>query len=272
MWGLVRAVTAAFDGFIGIFGGWNPMVGLLAVSIVTGAVMLVIFRYTSNQRAIARQKELIKAHILEIRLFKDDLRLQFAAQRKILVENLRYMRHALAPMIVMLVPVLIILIQLDVRYARRPLLPGETTVLRVAVEEGIDLSSVRLDAPEGIAVETEPMRIPGANEVNWRIRAEREGSHDLGIAVGSERAVKRLEAGERVAKLSEVRDRAGILAVWARPAERPLPNGSPFREVALSYPERDLRLFGIGAHWLLVFFVVSVVFGFAIKGFVGVEV
>ncbi|MFH1680671.1 MAG: hypothetical protein ABIH26_08510 [Candidatus Eisenbacteria bacterium] len=272
MWGLVRAVTAAFDGLIGLFGRMNPMVGLLVVSVVTGVVMLVIFRYTSNQRAIARQKELIKAHILEIRLFKDDLRMQFAAQRRILVENLRYMRYAVAPMLVMLVPVLVILIQLDVRYARRPLLPGESTLLRVAVEEGVDLSSMRLEAPDGVVVETEPIRIPDRGEVNWRIHAEKEGSFDLAIAAGPKRAVKRLEVGNRLTKLSEVRDHAGVLAVWARPAESPLPGESPFRALTITYPERDLRIWGIGAHWLLVFFVVSVVFGFAIKGFVGVEV
>jgi uncharacterized membrane protein (DUF106 family) len=272
MWAVVNAVTAAFDGLFGLFGRFHPMVSLLVVSVLTGGVMLVIFRYTSNQEGIARAKDRIMAHILEVRLFQDDLRLQLAAQRKILVANLHYMRHALVPMLVMLVPVLVILIQLDVRYARRPLLPGETTVLRARVADGIDLSTVRLEVPSGIALETEPLRVPDRSEVDWRIRVDREGTHDLALLVGSERAVKRLESGDRLTKLADERAHGGILGVWTNPGESPLPGGSPFRSIELRYPERDLRVFGFGAHWLLVFFVVSVAFGFAIKGFVGVEV
>jgi uncharacterized membrane protein (DUF106 family) len=272
MWALVRGVTAVFDGLIGIFGSMNPVVGLLVVSILTGAVMLVIFRYTSNQAGIARAKELIMAYILEVRLLKDDLGLQLAAQRKILGANLRYMRYALAPMIIMLVPVLVILVQLDVRYAKRPLRAGETTLLRVEVEKGTDLSSVRLDLPPGVSAETEPLRIPDRSEVDWRLKAERDGAHELALTVGSERAVKRLDVGERLTKLAEKRYRPGPLDVWMHPAEGPLPGGSAVRSIEVAYPERDLRLWGIGAHWLVVFFVVSVAFGFAIKGFVGVEV
>ncbi|RPJ42725.1 MAG: hypothetical protein EHM19_10000, partial [Candidatus Latescibacterota bacterium] len=264
MWALVRAVTAAFDGLIGLFGAFHPLVGLLVVSVLTGAVMLVIFRYTSNQKGIARAKDHIMAHILEVRLFQDDLRLQLASQRKILAANLRYMRYALAPMIVMLIPVLVILIQLDVRYARRPFLPGETTVLRAEVAEGTDLASVRLELPAGVALETEALRVPDRSEVDWRLRVEREGAHEIAVEAGGERAIKRLEAGPRLVKLADERKPGGLLGVWENPAESPLPRDSRFRSIAIDYPDRDLRLFGFGAHWLVVFFVVSVLFGFAI--------
>jgi uncharacterized membrane protein (DUF106 family) len=272
MGALVHAVTAVFDGMLAPFRGMNPLVGLSVVSVITGGVMLVIFRYTSNQAGIARAKDLIKAYVLEVRLFQDDLRLQMAAQRKILATNFRYMRYALAPMVVMLIPVLVILIQLDVRYARRPFRPGETTIVKAAVEKGVDLSSVRLEAPDGIVIETEPMRIPDRSEVNWRVRVEREGSLPLTIAAGSDRAVKLLESGDRVVKLAEGRYRPSLLGDWEHPAERPLPKNGAIRSIEVAYPERDLRAWGFGMHWLVVFFVVSVAFGFAIKGFVGVEV
>ena len=272
MWSLVRAVTAVFDGGIGLFQSWNPMIGLLAVSIVTGGIMLVIFRYTSNQEAIARTKNLIKAYILEVRLFQDDLRLQMAAQRKILVTNFHYMRYALAPMLVMLVPVLIILIQLDVRYARRPFRPGETAVLRVALEEETPLSSLAFEVPDGIAVEAGPLRVEERNELDWRIRFEKGGPIDAVFTAGSDRTVKRLEVGDRLTKLSESRGKPNLLSVWANPAEAPLPASSAFHSIEIDYPDRDLRIWGFGTHWLVVFFGASVIFGFAIKGFVGVEV
>lgn len=272
MWSAVRGVTAIFDGMIGIFGGMNPLIGLAVVSIVTGGIMLVIFRYTSNQEAIADTKNKIKAYILEVRLFKDDLRMQMAAQRRILWTNVKYMRYAMAPMIVMLIPVLVILIQLDVRYAHRPLMPGEETILKVALAKGTDISSLRLDPPDGIALETEPLRIPEKNEVNWLIRAQEPGSLDLVLSSSGEKVTKRLEVGDRLTKLADERRHANFLSMWESPAEAPLPGGSVFRSISIEYPERDLRMWGFGMNWLLFFFAVSVIFGFAIKGFVGVEV
>ncbi|MFH1279177.1 MAG: hypothetical protein ABIK65_12455 [Candidatus Eisenbacteria bacterium] len=272
MWTVVHGVTAVFDGLIGLFDRWHPMVGLLVISIITGAIMLIIFRYTSNQAAIADTKNKIKAYILEVRLFKDDLPAQMAAQRRILWTNFKYIRYATAPMLVMLIPVLVILIQLDVRYARRPLLPGEDTILKVEMEKGTDISSLRFEPPAGIVSDMEPVRIPERNQVTWRLEAEASGAHDLIFTSGGEAVTKRLEVGDYLTKLADERKHSNAFGVWENPAEPPLPKGSAFRSIVIEYPDRDLRIWGFGMHWLLVFFASSVIFGFAIKGFVGVEV
>ncbi|MBN1826585.1 MAG: hypothetical protein JW958_09975 [Candidatus Eisenbacteria bacterium] len=272
MWPLVSAVTAFFDGLIGLFGGMNPLVGLTVVSVLTGGIMLVIFRYTSNQEAIARAKGRIKAYILEVRLFQDDLGLQMAAQRRILATNMNYMRHALTPMLVMLVPVLIILIQLDVRYAHRPFHPGEKTIVKVRLDENADPSALTMRVPDGLVAETPPLRIAGEREVDWRIRVEKEGTHELSFDLGGETAMKRVIAGGGLIKLAQGRYVDGALALWTHPAEPPLPKDARIRSIEIAYPERNMALWGVNLHWLLVFFVVSVVFGFAIKGWVGVEV
>ncbi len=272
MWEIVRAVTAFFDALIGLFGGMHPLVGLSVVSMITGGVMLVVWKFTSNQKAIAASKAKISAYILEIRLFQENLGLQFAAQGKALRANFKYMSLAMPPMFVVLLPVVVILVQLDVRYQRRPLLPGETTILKVEVSEQVDPADVVLTAPDGIVVETPPLRMDRLAEVDWRIRAEKEGEFDLVFDVAGQSIEKRIVVGNKLTRLAEGRDQAGILAVWMSPAEAPLPKDSPLRSISITYPDRDMKLMGIGMHWLLVFFVVSVAFGFAIKGVVGVEV
>ena len=78
--------------------------------------------------------------------------------------------------------------------------------------------------------------------------------------------------GDKLMSLAEGRDQAGILGVWMAPVEAPLPAGSPVKAISITYPDREMKLYGVNLHWLLVFFVVSVAFGFAIKGVVGVEV
>ena len=44
----------------------------------------VVFKYTSNQRAIKRARDDIKAHLLALKLFKENTRVIFRAQGRIL--------------------------------------------------------------------------------------------------------------------------------------------------------------------------------------------
>jgi hypothetical protein len=41
--------------------------------------------------------------------------------------------------------------------------------------------------------------------------------------------------------------------------------------LAVDYPAREIKVAGIGVHWLLFFFVLSVVPAYLVKGFFGVE-
>ena len=38
-----------------------------------GLLMVIVFRYTSDQKAIGRAKDRLKAHLLAVRLFQDQL-------------------------------------------------------------------------------------------------------------------------------------------------------------------------------------------------------
>ena len=57
---------------------------MMAVSLLTALLMLFVFQLTSNQAGIRRAKDRIKAHLLELRLFKDNMRVTLWAQGGIL--------------------------------------------------------------------------------------------------------------------------------------------------------------------------------------------
>ena len=48
--------------------------------------------------------------------------------------------------------------------------------------------------------------------------------------------------------------------------------GDPLESIKINYPKRDLSLFGWNIHWMILFFVFCMVFAFALKGVVGVEI
>ncbi len=44
------------------------------------------------------------------------------------------------------------------------------------------------------------------------------------------------------------------------PAEGPLPSAGPLREIRVTYPEAGVDVFGFEMHWMIPFFVLSIVF------------
>jgi len=54
------------------------------------------------------------------------------------------------------------------------------------------------------------------------------------------------------------------------PAEDPLPKGSPVSAITLGYPDGSVSVFGLGVNWLVLFFLLSAAFAFALRGRFGV--
>ena len=88
-----------FDLLLAPFAGMPPIVSLVIVSLVTAVFMLIVFKRTSNQAALAEVKRRIHAGLFEIRLFNDDLRAIFRAMGSILLHNLNYLRYSLVTLI-----------------------------------------------------------------------------------------------------------------------------------------------------------------------------
>ncbi len=118
-------LNSLFDVFFYPFGSIDSIYGLCAISLLTAIIALPIFKYTSNQEGIKRVKARIMGHLLELRLFKDDIRIILSAQKDILKHNMIYLRYTLKPLIFMMIPIVVIFIHTAVRYEYRPLHPGD---------------------------------------------------------------------------------------------------------------------------------------------------
>ena len=257
------------------FRGMSPWVAMAAVSLLTSFLMLFIFRHTSNQEGIRKQKNRIKAHLLELRLFKDNMGVQLRAQGRILLANLRYVGHNAKPMLVMIVPVLLILIQLNLWFGAEALEPGDPVLVKVRLVEGKYPSEVPayLTASPELEVETPPLRIEDEREIDWRLRARSAGDGRLTLSVGGETIVKKAPVGgRRLSPVPVLRPGRSFLDQVFNPGEAPLPSGTVVRSVEVRFPEASLPLFGLGVHWLIAYFVLSIAFGYAFKGLFKVEI
>ncbi len=267
-------ITLLFELFFRPFRGFEPIWALVVISLVAGVLMLWLFGKVSNQETIKVVRDRIRGNLLGIRLFGDDIGLLFRLQGRVMRQTLTYLRHALIPILVMIVPVIFILIQMNLRFSLRPLKPGESTVVNVTLRDPAALSGgLSLEAPEGVRLETEAVRVPSLMEVSWRVRAEAPGRHTLLVRAGQGAAVeKELVVGERWGKVSPLRTGKSILDNLLYPGEAPIPSSHSVQSVEVIYPSLPIRAFGWNLNWILLFFVLSIVFGYAFKGVIGVEI
>lgn len=238
------------------------------VSLLTGILMLFIFRLASNQGGIKKTKDRIKAHLLELRLFKDNIGETLKAQGNIFRYNLKYIAYSARPMLVMIIPLVLILAQLNLWFGYQSLRVGQDFLLKVKLGETADPlgSEIILEAPTGIGVETPALRLEEAKEIDWRLRAQFGGIHFLTIKLGGQSFTKSVSVGQSpVSKISALKVGRRFLDQALNPGEKPLPAGLPIKSVEISYPVDKMKILGLNLHWLVVYFVFSIAFGFALK-------
>ncbi len=275
MWTFNKAFGKIFDILLIPFQNMNPWVGMAIVSFLTGLLMLVIFRYTSNQAGIKKVKNKIKAHLLELRLYKDSMGISLKAQGNILLANMKYISHSFKPLLVMIVPVILILIQLNFWFGYEPLKPGQQTLLKVKLEEGYDplQTDLALEPDPEIVIESTPLRIEEYREINWRISSKGIGVHRINVVIGGQKIPKTISSDTKTLnKLSPIKHKTDFIDELFYPVEAPIAKDLPVKSIEVLYPAKSMNLFGWNMHWLIAYFALSIIFGFAFKGVFKVEI
>jgi hypothetical protein len=271
---LNRALTILFAALMLPFRNMHPLAGLTAFSVVTGVLMLLVFKWTSNQKGVAAARGRMQGRLLEMRLFAADPVQVLRSAGMLLVDNLAYMRHLAVPMLILILPVVLLLVQAAAWYQYRPVRPGESVIVRVFVAEGMseqELNSITLDPGSAVTLETPPLRIPMENEINWRVNPDNSGRHTLAISAGGETVEKQLVAGKRLSAVWPERVRSGPGARALNPGE-PAIRSAAIQKIIIQYPGRELRVAGRNVHWLLIFFILSLISAYALRGVFKVSV
>ena len=276
MWKIKSILDGMFDLLMWPFRSLDPVWSLLLLSFAAGIVILVIFRYTSDQKGIKETKNKVKAHLLEIRIFKDNLAIQFSAQKRLLFHNLIYMKHAVKPLLFLIIPVGLLILQMDSWYGQKPLRPGESTIFSVTLADIAPdniPTDVSVEADEGLMVETPVVRIKETGELNWRVRAKEVGVHQLKVKMGERIFQKNIiVANGSLTRISPLSVSAGLWKSIFSPGVKSLPKNPLLKEIQVNYPSRSVEFLGFKIHWLILFFVFTTVIAFAFKNLFKVEI
>jgi hypothetical protein len=269
-------LTRIADWLLGPFAAWPPLATLLFWSAIAGVLMTIVFRYTSNQQAVKRAADRSRAQALAIKLFGHDPLAVFSSLGQLLHYSGLRLWHSLPPMLVMLVPFVLVMSQLALRYEYEPLAKDKSTIVKLELTEKDwpKHQNVVLDPSPEFAVETPALRDATEHAIYWRFRPKEAGGGTLRWRVGNEEIAKRVDVDAGDDRLASVSVRRASSGWWDRllhPAEPALPSGSPVRGIEIEHPTRDTPLLGVNVPWWLTFVLGSIVAALVVRPLVKVR-
>jgi uncharacterized membrane protein (DUF106 family) len=250
----------------------SPLAIVVVVSLVVGLVMVVLFGYTSDQKAIKIAKDQLKAHLLAVRLFRDQLPVVAGSYAKILRGTGRYLKLAFMPLLYVIIPITLLMVQLD-RYLGSTAIHAGVPFLLTARAASIDgLDDITLDLPSEVAATAPPVHVPADKEVVWRMTASKDGEYDIKVVAGGQTATKALRVSSELTRVSPVRLRGHFWERLFTSAESALPDNSPVEAISIAYHDRNIDIAGYEMNWIWLFFILSMIAGFLFKELLGIQI
>jgi hypothetical protein len=266
MWPVVSTVlNAPFNALFWLVHWLPPAWQVIVLSLPGALFALWIYKMISNQAAIRDAKDKIVAYLLELRLFRDDIRVLLGAQGRVFASIGRYVGHSLLPMLVMLPVFLLLLIQIESRFAFRGLAADEQALVTVGVRSVQPVSRIPVNLAadgDGLRVATPALRADSSGEIYWRVHAVTPGPHTLKLRIGGEQA-DRIVSGEGPGAMT-MAYRASDLRTLLYPRAAALPADGPLETLEIDYPRARGEFAGLSStSWL--FFGMVMVFAFALR-------
>jgi len=270
---LNNGMTKFFDLLLAPLASW-PALAMVVVSVLTAVWALLLFKAVTPQAKLTQVRDRLFGHIYEMGLYQDHLRVVGRIQRDLARANLRYLSLTLPALIVLIIPMVLTLAQLDSRFAHRPLRSGEETVFAVTLADGAaaDLTGLRLDTPPGVTVKAGPVRDRATGSVAWRLSTDANADHEVVVWDRDRELARRtVPAVDRLVAVGET-SRRGWLHSVLYPGAPALPADGALAGMSLSLPPRVTSYLGLGLNWLVAFMVFSLLTGLAIKDVLRVSI
>ena len=270
-------ITSLFTALLSPFSPLSPIWGLLAISLAAGVLLALLYGKLSNQRALKKVKRSISAGIFESVLFRHDLKTSLKAQAAMLWGGVKYFSLAIPPILVLIIPSVVVLAQLNLRYGARALQSGEVAVVTLRMKNEDALFEAEVTAPQGVDI-TPPLRDLDHLEVSWRI----DNRRSITMASPSTSWLAISVAGASASQPLYLKSQPALLPtqLHTNPWWQFLYPGGSVPEtlrayvssISITYPEQVMSLSGVHTNWLVLFALVSIVAGFVASRIFGIEI
>ncbi|NOX59400.1 MAG: hypothetical protein GXP29_11165 [Planctomycetes bacterium] len=136
------------------------------------------------------------------------------------------------------------------------------------------LCGLELEAQQAIFDDFEDR--PKRNEIVWRLKAKSPGVKRFTVTIDGQQASKEIAvSSNKYARVSPVRPGSSFLENVIYPAEAPASNTDVIQRIELDLrglPKCETPIFGFNIHWVISFFVISMIAALVFKPFLKVRI
>ena len=253
--------------------GFNiPAAIVVGISLVVGLAMVVLFGYTSDQKAIRSAKGQLQAHLLALRLFQDQIPVVLRSYGRIVLATGHYLKLAFKPLLFVIVPITFLIVQVDRYLGAVPLSIGHPFLVKARFVDARNLNDATLELPDGFATTAPAVHVPAENAVAWRVIAAKEGNFAISIHTPDQTFTKQVVVDSGLPRLSPIRIAGRFWERWFVSGEPALPDNGIIETIEVQYPARDIAFAALEWNWIWLFFVLSLIAGFIFKSILGIEI
>ena len=248
-------LTRFFDLLVAPFGD-HRTAGLVALSLLMGACLTLLYRATSDAKRIRRSRDIFKARVLEMRLYPDDFVLITRAFLGALASQGTYLRAAARPILIVALVAIPFYFQIEGRYAHAPLAPGAHTLVTARLKSGLDVRSVptRLAvAGEGARVDSLSVRATVSRDVTWRVDVSHAGTHEATLSAYDQVYRFPLRAAPDNRAIGDERRARSFTGSISDIGLPEIGKDSALDRVTVRYPEATYRVLGMNMSWFVAF-------------------
>ncbi len=143
-----------FDVFLdktfGFMLNWPPMYSILLISAAISILMVVIYKYFTNQTEMKQIKEQQKEYQKQMKETKDTDKLM-KIQKEAMSLNMKYMGKSMKPTLITFIPILLIFGWMNAHFAYEPLMPEQEFNMTVTLAKEIE-GNITINVPEGLEI------------------------------------------------------------------------------------------------------------------------
>ena len=145
-----------------------PVVGIGIISFMISLLIILIYKFTTDQVLMKQLKEEIKQHQRDMKAVKEDPKKAIEIQKKAMEVNMKYMMQSFKPMIFTLIPVFFIFGWLSGAYAVEPIRPGQDFQVSAQFFDESEHTAA-LILPPGFSLDMQEKK--GAKQIEWKASA-----------------------------------------------------------------------------------------------------
>lgn len=129
----------------------HPTLLVVLVSVLVSTLMVLVYKYMTDQDLMKQLKEEIKELQVEMKTLQNNPAKMGEMNKKAMETNMKYMMHSMKPTLITFLPIILIFGWLNSNIAYDPLVVGEEFSVELEFYDGIS-GAVAATVPEGISL------------------------------------------------------------------------------------------------------------------------